>query len=128
MSRENILNEISIERDRQDDKFAHQNAKCTLWQLMSFFAEESGECAKALNDAYDFQRGVFLPIPVRELRKELVQTAAMAVQIVERIDRGLVRDGLGEPEHRCPRCLTPKNSREAGKPCLQCEGVKGDAR
>lgn len=89
MAREDILNQISIERDSQERRYGKENAKCSLWQLMNLFTEEFGECAKALNDAYDWRRKTFEPIPLRQLKQELIQAAAMAVQIVERLDYGL---------------------------------------
>jgi NTP pyrophosphatase (non-canonical NTP hydrolase) len=89
MSRENVLNEVSIERDAQQEKHGEENQGASLWMLMSYLAEEAGEAAKALNEAFSARKKAFEPILIRNLRTELVQTAAMAVQIIERIDAGI---------------------------------------
>lgn len=86
MNRLEILNQVSIERENQESEFGKVNKACDLWQLMVLFGEEAGECQKALCDAYDWERRAFEPIPLRQLRRELIQAAAMAVQIIERLD------------------------------------------
>lgn len=93
MSRESILGEVSIERDNQDRLFKKVNDRASLWQLMSLLFEEAGECAMALNEAFNWNTHNFEMIPLRQLRQELVQVAAMSVQLVERIDYKSNLDG-----------------------------------
>jgi NTP pyrophosphatase (non-canonical NTP hydrolase) len=71
----NVLDEVRAERERQDRKWGEQNHPLDTW--MTVLMEEVGEAAQ------DVLKG-----RTPELRKELVQVAAVAVAAIEFIDRG----------------------------------------
>lgn len=73
--RDAILAEISAERDRQDAKWGELNHDQFYW--IGILGEEFGEVCK---DAIEFSRDKY--------RKELIQTAAVAVSMLESLDRG----------------------------------------
>lgn len=101
MSRESILQEVSAERDRQEAKWGPQD-----WPICSTLRQWAGaleaQYAKArCNEAAKNNRLTFADIldeevaevyaesdPLRQ-REELVQVAAVAVQMIEVIDRRL---------------------------------------
>jgi NTP pyrophosphatase (non-canonical NTP hydrolase) len=73
----NVLWEVAAERERQDQKWGPGRIRpIETWNLV--LGEEVGEVAKALLE----NEG---PAAVR---KELIQVAAVAVEIVEAIDEG----------------------------------------
>lgn len=80
-----VLTEVLDERARQEAKWGQQNHD--LPRYFAILSEEVGEVAKAIVEhewpGDDLRRGLFL----LEVRRELVQTAAVAVAMVERIDR-----------------------------------------
>lgn len=93
-----ILQELLDERQRQDDKYGAGRAMPLLewWAILS---EEYGEAAHDLVDGHwcseqsadgtlfrSEQQGVYRD----NLRKELIQTAAVAVAMVDSLDRGAV--------------------------------------
>lgn len=97
----NTLNEIKSEIYRQNKKWGEQNHSVIEWQAI--LMEEVGEAAKEAVD-YHFrnpvkyhsqQLGEFYGEPSSEkqlqrlidYRKELIQIAAVAVQMVECLDR-----------------------------------------
>lgn len=98
---ENILNEIKAERERQNVKWGEQNHSVIEWQAI--LMEEVGEAAKEATDFHfrnpvkyqSAQLGEFKGEPSEEkqlqrlidYRKELIQIAAVAVQMVECLDR-----------------------------------------
>lgn len=92
---DNVLFEVVAERTRQETKWGQQEHNPSDYYLI--LAEEYGEVAKEIveynaNEAGPYDAGY---IPVRRLRlnqmrKELIQTAAVAVAFVERIDRMVV--------------------------------------
>jgi len=77
-----ILNEISFERSKQDSKWGIQNHCPADW--LTILMEKVGEAAKAAletklqgrHDAYALYR------------HELIQVAAVAVAMIECLDRG----------------------------------------
>lgn len=69
-----VLEQVAIERERQDAKWGEQNHPLDTW--LTVLAEEVGELAQAI-----------LKGQTAEARKEAVQCAAVAVAIVEFIDR-----------------------------------------
>ncbi len=76
---EQILNDILLERQRQDIKWGPPGIAQSLDRRMTILTEEVGEVAEAtMNDTNDFTH----------LREELVQTAAVAVATLEAIDSG----------------------------------------
>lgn len=93
----NIFDDIQRERDRQDEKWGSQrNLDLPVW--MSILTEEVGEAATEVNDANFFKTSRPNPCwliseyeeynEIRSrLRKELVQVAAVAVAMIEALDR-----------------------------------------
>lgn len=82
--RDNIFKQISAERDRQDAKFGEQNHLPVEW--MPILMEEVGEVAKeALENHFN---GIYRdPAALHNYRMELIQVAAVAVNMVECFDR-----------------------------------------
>ncbi len=93
ISMEKILEEIKQERERQNIKWGEQNHKPIEW--IAILTEEVGEAAKeALDHHFNNPKPVTHPLTqewhqeerVRNYRKELIQTAAVAVQMIECLD------------------------------------------
>lgn len=83
---ERIADEVVVERERQDTIWGEQNHD--LPTFMSILMEEVGEAAKSCNDYHFSADGsVAKPVRLMEAREELIQVAAVACAIVERIDR-----------------------------------------
>jgi NTP pyrophosphatase (non-canonical NTP hydrolase) len=102
-NQEKIIEEIKQERIIQDDKFGEQNWSPIEW--IAILAEEVGEAAKEANDyrwnPQKFNRSNY--------RNELIQVAAVALSMVECLDRN-------KP---CPRCeVNPQQ--EGGRACNDC--------
>ena len=91
---DNILEQIRIERKKQIAKWGEQKHDVT--GFMAILAEEFGEAAKeAVDLRFDnlqkppqFSWAKYEMNEAR-LRKELIQTAAVAVQMIEMMDKGL---------------------------------------
>ena len=77
-NRSQIFLDISEERIRQLRKWGIQSHGINSWLMI--LGEEFGEACKAGNEAY------FRDNPLDSLRKELIQTAAVCVAIIEAID------------------------------------------
>lgn len=86
------LDSVLEERKRQTEKWGEENLDLFLYSAI--LGEEYGEFQQALVDAF------FLPSDENKdkerLREEAVQTAAVALSIVECIDRGKWKWGLAE--------------------------------
>lgn len=83
-----IIEEVLAERRRQDEKWGEQNHQPVEWLMI--LAEEVGEANKAalemyFDHYYDAYRGY---------REELIQVAAVAIQMIESLDRGKWKDKL----------------------------------
>lgn len=78
--RENIYNDISVERDSQDAKWGNQRHSMPVWSAI--LTEECGEVAEAVLRVAFHGEGDH----VTDLREELIQVAAVAVHIIEKID------------------------------------------
>jgi NTP pyrophosphatase (non-canonical NTP hydrolase) len=78
------LMDVLAERARQTARWGVQELSWPEW--MSILTEEVGEAAQAANAAH-WQRS-----DLTQLRDELVQVAAVAVQIVEAIDGAAVQE------------------------------------
>jgi NTP pyrophosphatase (non-canonical NTP hydrolase) len=90
-TRGRIYFDVSMERDRQDTKWGDQSGNPpTVWAAV--LAEECGEAAQAALHVQFEHR-----LTVADLRRELVQTAAVAVAWIEAIDEAFA--GLTPP--RC---------------------------
>ena len=90
------LEEIKQEVDRQNQKFGEQNHKPIEW--IAILSEEVGEAAKEALDHHfkypkktdDGSQECNLEIQAQRLkdyREELIQVAAVAVQMIECLDR-----------------------------------------
>lgn len=83
--RQTIFDQISLERDLQDKKWGEQNHDPILW--CAILGEEVGEVQKSAlearfaNSPHPFQR------LMKEYREELIQVAAVAVSMIECLDR-----------------------------------------
>lgn len=79
MSRESILDDIRVERGRQDELFPNQEPGWSGapgdYEMLAVLVEEVGEVAKASME------GV-----TKDLQRELVEVAAVAVKWLEIID------------------------------------------
>lgn len=92
----NVLNDITIERDKQNEKWGEQNHLPIEW--MSILMEEVGEASKEVVEAYfNRQEGDLFNTQRTEamlrFRAEMVQVAAVAVQMIECFDRNFVNNG-----------------------------------
>ena len=94
-----ILEEVRKERERQNVKWGEQNHSVIEWQAI--LMEEVGEVTKEASD-YHFknpylngqgemqnvlENDVVQHIRLKDYRKELIQVAAVAVQMIECLDR-----------------------------------------
>ena len=76
-----VLDEVLHERRRQEALFGEQNHELPVY--LSLLVEEVGEVGRAVNEITHKDSDTGLA----DAREELVQVAALAVAIVERIDR-----------------------------------------
>lgn len=95
---ERIFQEIKAERERQDAKFGNQERNVATWAAI--LSEESGEVSKEAVDYYCMlpeknEKGEYVPVSdvtqykrLANLRKELIQVAAVAVQVIQKLDAG----------------------------------------
>jgi NTP pyrophosphatase (non-canonical NTP hydrolase) len=85
-----ILSEIANERVRQNAKWGEQNHSPIEW--IAILGEEYGEAAKeALENHFKYPNNTGLA----NYRKELIQVAAVAVQMIECLDRTEALKKLG---------------------------------
>lgn len=75
-----VLEEVLCERLSQERKWGTQNHRCDLYYTI--LGEEVGEVGKAICEWLILHKGA-----VSDIRMELVQVAAVAVAMVESIDR-----------------------------------------
>lgn len=84
-----VLNEVFREREKQDEKWGQQNHSPPDWLMI--LGEEVGEANKAALESYFYNKGPREPESkdkdYSEYRKELIQVAAVAVAMVESLDR-----------------------------------------
>ncbi len=86
-----ILTEIQKERQRQNDKWGVQNHNAVEW--IAILTEEVGEAGKEAvdfhfaNDCCLDNEDVIQQERIKNYRKECIQIAAVAVQMVESLDR-----------------------------------------
>lgn len=81
INQRHVLDEVSAERERQNDKWGEQNHDPFLY--LAILTEEVGEAAQAAIHARFGGR-----FSVADYRTELVQIAAVAVAAIECVDRG----------------------------------------
>ena len=79
-----VYSEVALERVRQESKWGEQNHHPMVW--LSILGEEVGESCEAANEAYHSgpSQGKW-----ENYRKELIQVAAVAIAMVESLDREL---------------------------------------
>lgn len=83
--RNKVLEEVSLERDEQENKWGEQNHPPADYLMI--LGEEVGEANKAALEA-KFMPPEMLGTKLSEYREELIQVAAVAVAMVECLDRG----------------------------------------
>jgi NTP pyrophosphatase (non-canonical NTP hydrolase) len=86
--RSKIFEEISAERKRQDDKWGIQDHSPLVW--VGVITEEVGEVAKAVIDSYipEMKQICQAELLINGYRRELIQVAAVAVSMIECLERG----------------------------------------
>lgn len=77
-----VLSEVGGERSAQEKKWGQQNHKPIEW--IAILTEEVGEAAKEAVD-WNLSNGIYYKL-IR-YREELIQTAAVAVAMIESLDR-----------------------------------------
>lgn len=83
-----LLEEVGVERYRQNARWGIQNHDPLAWSAI--LGEEVGEVLKEVNEIYFRQKDT------KEYRKELLQVAAVAVAMIECLDRNeAVRNNVG---------------------------------
>ncbi len=80
--KEEVFNEICVEMARQDRMFGVQTHTVPVWLMI--LAEEFGEVSQAANELW-FNGG-----RRDNYREELIQVAAVAVQMVRALDKQIV--------------------------------------
>lgn len=85
--RVDALDDINDERDRQDAKWGVQNHPASVW--LTVLTEEVGELAEAVLVVRGEPRDLTMSQAIADMRKEAVQSAAVAMAFVEWIDRGM---------------------------------------
>ncbi len=83
-----IIEAIINEREKQDSKWGEQNHKPIEW--VSILTEEVGEVAKAALESHFKHKGK--DHKYSEYRKELIQVAAVALAMIESLDRNELSD------------------------------------
>ncbi len=81
----NVYLEVMDEQNKQVEKFGKQTH--APFTYLSILTEEVGEAAQAANDAYDYVNDKFVVRKLKKYREELIQVAAVAVSMVETLDR-----------------------------------------
>jgi hypothetical protein len=78
MNRKEIINEILLELQRAED--LHPNFPIDVVRQVAIMSEESGEAVRAANQ-FDNEGG-----SLDDVRKELIETAAMCIRVIENLD------------------------------------------
>lgn len=95
---EKVCQEILSERVRQDAKWGPQNH--TPVAYFAILAEEHGEVAKEVVEATFARSAAERRERIAKMRTELIQEAAVAVAMIEALDR----QAAGEAPVVCPSC------------------------
>lgn len=80
-----ILNEVAAERLRQNEKWGEQNHHPVEW--LAILTEETGEVAKEVVELTFSNDETEVKTRLQNYRMELIQVAAVAVQMIECLDR-----------------------------------------
>ena len=98
MSLQNILVDITEERQRQREKWGTQRHDFSVWHVV--LAEETGELAERILDYRHWKRDVeqgrilsqeLAATSLKRMREEAIQCAAVAVSMIEHIDEELAQ-------------------------------------
>jgi NTP pyrophosphatase (non-canonical NTP hydrolase) len=81
MDRTDIYRDIDAERDRQESLYGDQLHSWPIWAAI--LSEETGEVSEACLQVHWHEENA-----LAHLREELVQVAAVAVQMLEKLDSG----------------------------------------
>jgi hypothetical protein len=99
------LDDIDEERDRQDKTFGVQNHHPAYW--LAILGKQVGQLGEAIVSREWASKGFDAPSPWHEanaqIREEAVQVAAVAVALIECMDRGDVPDRLLTSQPSDPR-------------------------
>ena len=85
-----ILEKVREERERQEKLWGQQNHNPAIWLMI--LGEEVGEANQAYCEAYFAKGKGIIHNELRHLRTELIQVAAVAVAIVESLDRNEIAE------------------------------------
>jgi len=86
MSRRKVFKNVLLERTNQDSKWGEQNHDPFTW--LSILGEEVGEAHQAaVESKFKESNNHGQSITLHDLRKELIQVAAVAISICESLDR-----------------------------------------
>lgn len=83
--RTRVARDVQEERDRQDKKWGLQNID--PFKFLAILMEEVGESSRAAIEAHHFGLDSWDDHKLQHYREEMIQTAAVAQQAVEAIDR-----------------------------------------
>jgi hypothetical protein len=75
-----VLEEVCNERQSQEKQWGPQNHRCDLYYAI--LGEEFGEVGKAICEWFCANKG-----GIADIRMELIQVAAVAVAMIESLDR-----------------------------------------
>lgn len=116
-----VLGEVEQERLKQNKKWGEQNHHPAEWLMI--LGEEVGEANKAAletNFKYPENDGW------KSYREELVQVAAVAIAMIESVDRNQLKNQAqseGEPKREpCDKCVNGRIGHECIDNCLCEEG------
>lgn len=84
-----VEDDVRLERAVQDVTWGQQNHE--PFKYLAILTEEVGECHKAALEAFNWKKDdpSFDAAKLNHLRTELVQVAAVAVAMIECLDRGI---------------------------------------
>ena len=92
-----ILREVRRERERQDGTWGEQNHSPEVWLMI--LSEEIGEASREMLEAWvdeTYPGTKHTPetrlAHLKEYRRELVQVAAVAIAMIESVDRNELRE------------------------------------
>ena len=94
MKTSKVIAQVKAERKRQDRMWGEQNHRPEKYLLI--LNEEVGEVNKAICDNIDFETGYIFPEGIKQYREELVQVAAVAIAMIESLDRKKWRTRLDD--------------------------------
>lgn len=85
MTYPSVVNELLRERNEQDERWGEQNHAPAVW--VNILGEEFGELCQAVLEADLFDNGRRDEFSLADIREEAIQVAAVALAMVESLDR-----------------------------------------